>query len=151
MQFSGSVEIEAPRDRVWDFVSDPMQMGLCGPGVESIEMHDEDHFTASARVGIGPINLRFSGKGEFLERVAPERASVRGRGSAPGSAVDGTAHMTLRDGETEGTTIMDWTADIQMSGTIASLGARLIEGTAAKLVAKTFACVKSKLESKLEG
>jgi uncharacterized protein len=146
MQFSGSVEIAAPRDKVWDFVSDPQQMGLCGPGVESVEKQDDDHFTAHARVGIGPIKLRFSGQAEFLERVAPERASVRGRGSAPGSAVDGTAQMTLRDGEGEGTTVMDWTADIQMSGTIASLGARLIEGTAEKLVGQTFACVKSKLE-----
>ena len=111
MQFSGTVEIAAPRDKVWEFVSDPMQMGLCGPGVEKVEQIDEDHFRATAKVSVGPVSARFTGDGEFTERVPPERAVGRARGKAPGSAVDGTAQMTLRDGDAEGTTVMDWTAD----------------------------------------
>lgn len=146
MQFSGSVEIAATRDRVWDFVSDPETMGGCGPGVESVAVVDETHFTATAKVGVGPISARFSGQGEFLERSVPDRARIRGRGKAPGSAVDVTADMTLRDGEAAGATVMDWTAEVQLSGTMASLGARLIEGTAKKLIAQTFTCVKSRLE-----
>ena len=146
MEFSGSVEIAAPRDKVWEFVSDPMQMGHCGPGVEKVEQVDEDHFRATAKVSVGPISARFTGDGEFIERIAPEHAAARARGKAPGSAVDGTARMTLRDGEQEGTTVMDWTAEVQISGMLASLGARLIEGTANKLIAQTFDCVRSKLE-----
>jgi carbon monoxide dehydrogenase subunit G len=70
---------------------------------------------------------------------------VRGRAKAPGTAVDGTAQMTLRDAEGGGT-VMDWSADVQFSGTIASLGARLIQGTANRLIGQAFSCVKSKLE-----
>jgi carbon monoxide dehydrogenase subunit G len=147
MQFSGSVEIDAPRDRVWAFVSDPQLMGGCGPGVESVETIDETKFVAKAKVGVGPITARFTIDAEFLERVEPDRARVSARGKAPGSAVDGTAEMTLRDGDAEGVTIMDWTADMQFGGMMASLGARLIEGTANKLIGQTFTCVKSKLET----
>lgn len=146
MQFSGSVEIAAPRDQVWEFVSDPQKMGSCGPGVESVEEIDETRFAAKAKVGVGPITAKFTINAEFVERVAPERAKVSGRGKAPGSAVDGSAEMSLRDGDAEGTTIMDWTADVRFSGMMASLGARLIEGTAKKLIGQTFTCVKSKLE-----
>ena len=146
MQFSGTVEIAAPREPVWEFVSDPQKMGGCGPGVETVEEIDETHFTARAKVGVGPVNARFSVDAEFLERLAPDRARVRVRAKAPGTAVDGTAEMTLRDGEAGGTTVMDWTADMTFSGTLASLGARLIESTANKLIGQTFACVKSKLE-----
>lgn len=147
MQFSGSVEIAAPRDRVWEFVSDPVTMGGCGPGVESVEATDDTHFVATAKIGVGPINARFKGQGEFLERVAPDRARIRGRGNAPGSAVDVTAEMTLSDGSAEGTTVMDWTAEVQIAGKLASLGARLFEGTANRLIGQTFDCVKSKLEA----
>jgi carbon monoxide dehydrogenase subunit G len=35
---------------------------------------------------------------------------------------------------------------VQISGMMASLGARMIEGTANKLIGETFTCVKSKLE-----
>ena len=34
MQFKGTVEIAAPRDKVWAFLMDPNQVGTCGPGVE---------------------------------------------------------------------------------------------------------------------
>ena len=34
MHFEGTVDIAAPRDKVWAFVIDPNQVGQCGPGVE---------------------------------------------------------------------------------------------------------------------
>jgi carbon monoxide dehydrogenase subunit G len=42
---------------------------------------------------------------------------------------------------------MDWGADVAIAGTLASVGARLIEGTANKLVAQTFECIRTKLEA----
>jgi carbon monoxide dehydrogenase subunit G len=44
-------------------------------------------------------------------------------------------------------TTMDWTADVNVSGTIASVGARLLEGTARKLTAQFFDCFRQKLEA----
>jgi uncharacterized protein len=44
-------------------------------------------------------------------------------------------------------TTMNWTSDVTVSGTIASVGARLLESTAHKQIAKFFACFKQKLES----
>ena len=48
MLFSGTEEIAAPRQKVWDFLMDPNQVGSCGPGVQSIEVLDDDHFKARA-------------------------------------------------------------------------------------------------------
>jgi carbon monoxide dehydrogenase subunit G len=146
MHFEGSVEIAAPRDRVWAFVIDPTQVGQCGPGVESIEVTDPTHFKATAKVGIGFISARFVVDVEFAEMTAPDASTIKAHGQAPGSAVDGTAHMRLSDGEAGGTR-MDWDADVDIAGTIASVGARLIEGTANKMIAQTFDCMKTKLEA----
>ncbi len=44
-------------------------------------------------------------------------------------------------------TQMDWTADVNVSGTIASVGARLMEGTAKKMTAQFFDCVRQKVEA----
>jgi carbon monoxide dehydrogenase subunit G len=49
-------------------------------------------------------------------------------------------------GPPEGPTTMDWSADVQVAGTMASLGARLIEGTANKMIGQTFDCMRTKLE-----
>ena len=83
---------------------------------------------------------------EFAELAAPDRALIKAHGQAPGSAVDATAEMTL-SGPPEGPTTMDWNADVQLSGTMASLGARLIEGTANKMIGQTFDCMRQKLEA----
>ena len=146
MKFSGTVDIAAPRDRVWAFVIDPNQVGQCGPGVESIEVIDDTHYKATAKVGIGFISARFVVNMEPGEQVAPERAVVKAHGQAPGSAVDAVAEMRL-SGPPEGPTTMDWNADVTISGTIAALGARLIEGTANKMIGQTFACMREKLET----
>ena len=146
MQFSGTVEIAAPRDRGWAFLMDPDQVGSCGPGVESIDVIDEDHFKAKAKVGVGFISARFVVDMTVAERREPELAVLKAHGQAPGSAVDATANMQL-SGPDEGPTTMDWSADVAIAGTIASVGARLIEWTANKMIGQTFDCIRSKLEA----
>lgn len=146
MELSGTTEIRAPRERVWAFVVDPQQVGWCGPGVESIEQVDATHFKARAKVGVGPISARFNVDLELVETAEPERAVIRATGQAPGSAVDARGEMVL-SGPPEGPTTMAWSADVQVMGTIASVGSRLIEGTAGKLVAQSFDCMRAKLEA----
>lgn len=144
MQFKGTVQIDAPRARVWAFLIDPNQVGTCGPGVESIEVVDADHFRAKAKVGVGFISARFSVDMTIAERTEPDLAILKAHGQAPGSAVDATASMAL-SGPADGPTTMDWAADVTISGTLASVGARMIEGTANKMIGQTFDCIRAKL------
>ena len=146
MRFAGSVPIQASRERVWAFVTDPNQVGSCGPGVETIEVVDATHFKATAKVGIGFISARFVVNMEFAEQQPPDRAMIKAHGQAPGSAVDATAEMRLSDGP-DGTTVMDWNADVNIGGTLASVGARMIEGTANKMIDQTFDCMRATLEA----
>jgi carbon monoxide dehydrogenase subunit G len=147
MHFEGSIPIKASRDKVWAFVIDPNQVGECGPGVEKIEVVDATHFKATAKVGIGFISARFNVDMTFAELNAPDKAVIHAHGQAPGSAVDADAQMTLSDGDEPDTTVMDWTAEVNLSGTLASVGARLIEGTATKMIGQTFDCMRAKLEA----
>jgi carbon monoxide dehydrogenase subunit G len=145
MHFEGTVEIAAPRERVWGFLVNPNQVGSCGPGVESIEVVDDTHFRARAKVGVGFITARFTVDMEMADQTPPDRAVIKAHGQAPGSVVDANAEMHL-SGADDGPTTMTWTADVSISGTIASVGARLIEGTANKMIGQTFDCIRSKLE-----
>ncbi len=149
MHFAGQVPIGAPRERVWAFLMDPTQVGSCGPGVESVDVVDATHFRARARVGVGYISARFAVDLQMAEQDPPTRAVIKAHGQAPGSAVDASATMTLNDGK-NGATVMDWTADVTISGTLASVGARLIEGTANKMIGQTFDCIRSRLEAPAE-
>ncbi len=151
MHFEGTVDIAAPRDKVWAFVTDPNRVGSCGPGVETIEVIDPTHFKATAKVGIGFISARFVVNLEMAEQTPPDRALIKAHGQAPGSAVDATAEMKLSDGASPGTTRMDWSAEVAIAGTLAAVGSRLIDGTANKMIGQTFDCMRSKLEAPSAG
>lgn len=144
MNFKGTVEIDAPRQRVWDFLMDPRNVAPCGPGFESIESLDETRFRVVAKVGIGYLTARFTANMEISEAEPVDRAVITGSGQAPGSAVDGSAEMRL-SGPLEGPTTMEWSADVRIAGKLASVGARLIEGTANRMIGQTFDCIREKI------
>ncbi len=147
MQVSGSTTINAPRDKVFAYLTNPNFVSKCAPGLETMEVVEENKlYKATGSVGLGNLKVRFSGDIEFLEIDPPNRAKMKGHGTAPGSAVDGTAEMKLRDGE-NGATIMDWTADVNVLGTIASLASRMMGSMTQKLSGQFFDCVKAQIES----
>ena len=145
MEFSGTVDIPATREHVFAFVTDPDRIGACGPGVESIEVIDPTHFRAKAKVGVGFITARFVVDLEITEQQPPDMAIIKARGQAPGSAVDALGRMNLVDGPEPGTTTMVWAAEVNLSGMLASVGARMVEGTANKMIGQTFDCVRAKI------
>ncbi len=146
MHFDDSVVIKADRAKVWSFVNDPTKVAACGPGVQGVEVVDDRHFKVTAKVGIGIIRATFVVDVARAEEQEPDFASLTASGRAPGSAVDGSARMDLRDGP-DGTTVMDWSADVTIHGKLASVGARLIEGTARKMIGQTFDCIRAKVEA----
>jgi len=147
MQFSGEERIKAPREKVWDFVTDPNKIAQCAPGLEGdgVQIKDEDHFTVKVRAGVGFIRSVFDFDCEWLERDAPNRAVIRANGNAPGSSVTMTATMELSDGEDNGT-VMRWSTDAQISGRLAGVGGRLINPVADRMTKQVFDCVREKLE-----
>src|SRR5215211_2132528 len=68
MQLKGDVTIKAPRKRVWDFMTDPEQIGQCAPGVEKIEMIEPlKKYRGIVSIGLGSVKARFSGEVDVLE------------------------------------------------------------------------------------
>ncbi len=145
MEFSGTVDIPATREHVFAFVTDPNRVGACGPGVESIEVIDSTHFKAKAKVGVGFITARFVVDLEITEQQAPDWAIIKARGQAPGSAVDALGRMNLVEGPEPGTTTMAWAAEVNLSGMLASIGARMVDSTANKMIGQTFDCMRAKI------
>ena len=148
MEFSGTQTIEAPIEKVWAFLLDVNKVAACAPGFQSLEDLEEEHWKAVVAVGIGPVKAKFTMDVTRPEMHEPDLMVVKGRGKAPGSAVDltGTMHLTAVEGDEKQQTRMDWNATVQVSGTIASVGARLMQGTAEKLTGQFFTCLRQKLE-----
>lgn len=146
MDFAGSVSIAAPRQAVWAFLMDYQALGACGPGVESVELLEDGKVRVHARLGLGFIAAHFAIDLEPGTVEPPDHATIHGRGEAPGSQVEGRAEMRL-SGPPEGPTEMAWNAEVELFGSMAGVGARLIESTAGRLIDEAFDCVRSRLEA----
>jgi uncharacterized protein len=132
LEFSGSPAIAARRERVWERLMDPHFVAQSAPGVESVEAVDPTHFKVISGFGVGSIRVRFTMDVELFDIDAGKSAKMRVRGKAPGSAIDVVSKLQVDDTGSGGTRL-NWSATSEVSGTVANVGARLMEGTARKL------------------
>lgn len=147
MNFKGTVKIHAPREKVWKFLTDPTQLSDCAPGLEKLEIiKPNEQFRATASVGFGAVKATFVTDATWTGLDPPNRARMKIRGKAPGSGVEGTSEMFLRDGE-NGDTILEWSSDVTVVGAIASLAARLMGPVTQKITDSFFENVRKKIEA----
>jgi uncharacterized protein len=147
MILKGDVAIRAPRKKVWDFLTDPNQIGQCAPGVEKIEETEPmKRYRGVVSVGLGGVRAKFNGDVEVLELEEPDRAKLRAHGTATGSAADAVCEMNLSDGP-EDSTLVHWVADVNVSGQLASLAARLMMPVSQKLAAQFYEEVRRRIEA----
>jgi carbon monoxide dehydrogenase subunit G len=147
MLLKGEVSIRANRKKVWDFLTDPNQIGQCLPGIEKIETIElNKRYTGVVSIGLGGVKARFNGEVEILELDEPNHATLKAHGIAAGSAADASSEMRLSDGA-DGATIVNWTADINVSGQLASLAARLMQPVSQKLSAEFYDEVRRRIET----
>jgi carbon monoxide dehydrogenase subunit G len=132
LHFSGAPELTTTREHVWRRLMDPQFVAASAPGVESVEPIDPTHFRVVSAFGVGAVKLRFTLNVELTDVVELEHATMRARGKAPGSNVDVVASVSI--GELGPRRVrLNWSAESDVSGTLAAVGARLLEGTARKL------------------
>lgn len=147
MRLQGEVTIRAPRKKVWDFMTDPNQIGQCAPGVEKIEMIEPlKRYRGIVSVGFGAVKARFTGDVEVIELEEPDYAKLKAHGSASGSVADAVSEMRLSDGP-DNSTVLGWTADVIVSGQLASLASRLMVPVSQKLAQVFYEQVRKKIET----
>ena len=132
IDFAGSPVIAATREEVWTRLTDPDFVAASGPGVESVETLDPTHFKVISGLGVGSVKVRFRLDVELFDIIEGHTLKMRARGKAPGSAVDVISRLELQDAG-PGQTRLQWSATSELSGTVASVGSRLLEWTARKL------------------
>ncbi|HZR39054.1 MAG TPA: carbon monoxide dehydrogenase subunit G [Ktedonobacteraceae bacterium] len=146
MEFSGTQTISVPIEKVWTYLMDVNKVATCAPGFQSLEELGEEHWKAIVSVGVGPVKAKFTMDVTRPEMHEPDLMVVKARGKAPGSAVELSGKMNLTAVDAAQTR-MDWSANVVVSGTIASVGARLLSGTAEKLTGQFFSCLRTNLQA----
>ena len=142
LQYDGQELIAAGVAQVWSYINDPAKIASCLPDMQSFTVRDARHVDAVVRVGVGPVRGNFKFKIELQPDGAGKRMNVAINGGGLGSVVDLTAGAKLQDNGDE-TTTLEWQGAATMRGPVAAVGGRVLDAQAQKLIAHTFANVKT--------
>ena len=143
MDISGSYTFNAPPDRVWAVLMDPVVLASCIPGCDRFDPDGVDRYTVTLTVGLAAITGTYNGTVVLTDMIPQTSYGLVVEGQGRPGFVKGTSAIVLR---AEGAaTAVDVSAPVQTGGTIARLGQRLIGGVAKMMMDKFFACLQSKI------
>ena len=137
MELSGEHRFDVPREKVWQFLLDPEVLKASLPGCEKLEEVGEDEYVATMKIGISFIKGTFSGRVKITDKNEPESYRMSVEGSGPQGQVSGVGTLNLVD-EGGTATIVRYSGDANVRGSLARVGARMIMPAAKTIVGQFF-------------
>jgi carbon monoxide dehydrogenase subunit G len=125
VKVEGERSFAATREVVWGVLNDPAQMAALMPGVQSFEVRDDTHWSASVEIPLGLGTLALSIDFEKAEEREPEFASLKAKGRGVGALLSMQTSFTLEPAEAG--TRMLWAADVSVAGPVGSMGQRVLQ------------------------
>jgi uncharacterized protein len=149
VKLAGTASLPAPPSEVWSLLTDPSRLSRLLPGCERLEPDGPDRFKAAVKFGIAAISGKYAGTVEFGQKKPPHSLILKldGKGLPGFVKGEGRIELTQKGAETE----IAYTGEAQVGGLIASVGQRMIDAAARKIVQQFFDSAKSELASAKAG
>ncbi|MDX2007912.1 MAG: carbon monoxide dehydrogenase subunit G [Meiothermus sp.] len=144
LEYNGQEKVQATAETVWGFIQDPKKVASCLPDLKSVEIKDDRNMVATVGVAVGPVRGSFKFNIELDPRPADNQVQVKIRGGGLGSAVDLTASADIQ-GQADQTTLLDWKGEAKVSGPAATVGGRVLDAQAKRLIEAVFANMSKKM------
>jgi carbon monoxide dehydrogenase subunit G len=143
LEYSGRERIPVTPDIVWAFINDPANIAACMPDVLESTVIDAHTFDAVVQVAVGPVRGKFKFHVVLDPQPGGTRMNMKISGGGFGSVVDLDAGSDIsREGDG---TALDWKASATMRGPVATIGGRVIDAQAKRVITTTFENVKTAL------
>ncbi len=136
MKISGSYTVPAPQERAYHLLQDPDVLTKCMPGADELHKIGEDEYEMKMKVAIASIGGSFGGKVRLADQQPPASFKMMVEGNGKIGFLKGEGLLNLVPNG-DASTDVKYDGDVQVGGTIASVGQRLIDATA-KLIIKKF-------------
>ena len=147
MDLSHSFTVPTPVDATWAHFQDLGALAECFPGA-TIGDYDEQNFSGTVKVKLGPIALVYTGSGTFVEKddtthrfvVDAKGKDKRGNGTAG-------AKVTLSMEDSAGSTDVEVLTDLNVTGKPAQFGRGVMAEVGNKILGRFADCLAGELGS----
>lgn len=145
MEIKGEYQIDSSRENVWLALNDPEMLKKCIPGCESLEKISDTELAATVMAAIGPVRARFNTKLSLENLNPPESYTLTGESKA-GAAGFGRGSAVVTLAESDGGTLLTYSADFKVGGKLAQVGSRLVLGATKKTADDFFGTFSRQLD-----
>ncbi len=145
MKIAGTAILPAPPAEVWSLLTDASRLSRLLPGCERLEPDGKDRYKAAVKFGIAAISGKYAGTLEFAQKKPPHSLMLRmdGKGLPGFVKGEGRIELTAKDHGTA----LTYSGEAQVGGLIASVGQRMLDAAARKIVQQFFESAKAELAS----
>ena len=143
MKIEGSCTLAAKREEVWNLLNDPVRLARCLPGAERLEPDGPDRYKVAVKFGVAAISGKYAGAVELAEKKPPSSLKMRVEGKGLPGFMKGEGRIELK--EKGSATEVHYSGEAQVGGVIASVGQRMIEAAAKKIVQQFFESAQREL------
>lgn len=143
MKLSGTAQLSAPPDRVWEALNDPGVLARTIPGCQALTEVGPDEYTMTVCAGVASIKGTYLGKVRLADKHHPTSYVLHASGSGGPGTVSAECLVTLDPNGDE--TSLIYAADAVVGGVIAGVGQRVLAGVAKKMAAQFFTAVDAEL------
>jgi uncharacterized protein len=145
MQISGTYRFNAAPALVWARLMDPAIIATCIPGCDALEPEGENRFRARLTVALAAVAGTYDGTVTLSDLVPGESYRLTAEGQGRPGFIKGDSLVSLiPDGAA---TVLYVSGTLQIGGTIARLGQRLIGSVSQMMLDRFFGCLQSKVEA----
>lgn len=141
MKISGSYSVPANRQRTYELLQDPAVLAKCMPGTDHLDKVAEDQYEMKMKMAIASIGGLFTGKIRLADQNPPAsfRLIVEGAGKIGFLKGEGLLNLAQHSDSGQGqSTEVTYEGDVQVGGTIAGVGQRLLDTTSKMIIKKFF-------------
>ena len=143
VSYKGSFTLPKPPEEVFEFLTDPNRFARTFPGFKSVEV-DPEGFTIKVKLALGPLRGDARVRGKIVEAEKPKRAVIKGAGSGAGSTIDFTLEFTVEP--SDGGSKVDWAFNGDVGGLAASMGGRVLDPMARRLINQIVEGIKREIQ-----
>ncbi len=132
----GSVTIAASPEAVFAALTDPQSLARIIPGCSGLQGIAPDRYRAEVVLGVGPVKARYTAEITLSALQPPHALCLEGRGESMLGAAQGKGTVRL---EAAGAgTRLSYDYRTEVTGKIAAVGSRMLEGAARGVIAGIF-------------
>lgn len=136
MKVAGRYMLPVPQERAYTLLQDPAVLARCMPGCEGLDPIGENEYQMKMKMALGSMKGLFDGKVRTAEQNPPQSFKLIVEGSGKIGFMKGEGTLVLAPVDS-GTSVA-FGGDVQVGGTIAAVGQRLIDATAKMLIKRFF-------------